>query len=99
LLEEDIGEIVALRDGLSGANEKQEKKKFDRKSKTIDKNVLQRQTEDLITKISVIGVKVFHKKNPSIVPLFEDLIPGGPGKPDKSPDETVNAKGKELTGV
>ncbi len=31
--------------------------------------------EYLVTKISVIGIRVFRKKDPAVVPLFEGLIP------------------------
>lgn len=76
ILEDDIVEIQGLHDQLSGSDDTLEKKKFARRAKTVDKNTLQRTVEDLITKTSAIGVKVFRKKNKAIVPLFEALIPG-----------------------
>ena len=76
ILEDDIEEIQELHDQLSGSDATLGKKKFARRAKTVDKNTLQRTIEDLITKTSAIGIKVFLKKNKAIVPLFEALIPG-----------------------
>ena len=60
---------------LDNADDVQEISKFQRKASTMDKNTLQRRVEDLVTKISVIGIRVFRKKDPAVVPLFEGLIP------------------------
>ena len=75
ILEEDIQEIQDLINSLSEADGTQEATKFTKKTKTVDKNVLQRTVEDLITKISATGIKTYRTKDPSIVKLFEDLIP------------------------
>jgi hypothetical protein len=86
IIEQDIQEIEALSNELKQADTVQEHAKLNRKVKTIDKNSLQRQLEDLVTKISAIGIKVYRKKNPSLVPLFEDLVPGiGGGAKGKEP--------------
>ncbi len=74
ILECDITEITALRDSLASADDVQEKIKFTRKTKTLDKDTLRRGVEDMTTKISATGVKVFRKTDPSKVKLFEDLI-------------------------
>jgi hypothetical protein len=75
IVEEDMADIQTGVDALSTADTVQEQSKFVRKASTMDKNALQRSVEDLVTKISAIGVKVFRKKDPNVVPLFEGLIP------------------------
>ena len=75
ILDEDIEIIHADVLALSSADTVQEGSKFQRKASTMDKNTLQRRVEDLVTKISVTGIRVFRKKDPSVVPLFEGLIP------------------------
>ena len=75
ILDEDMEIIQADILALNKADNVQEKSKFQRKASTMDKNSLQRSVEDLVTKISVIGIRVFRRKNPDVVPLFEGLIP------------------------
>ena len=75
IVEEDMADIQAEVEALSTADTLQEKAKFVRKATTMDKNALQRRVEDLITKISAIGIRVFRRKDPAVVPLFEGLIP------------------------
>ena len=75
ILDEDIEIINADVLALSTADTVQEGSKFQRKASTMDKNTLQRRVEDLVTKISVIGIRVFRKKDPAVVALFEGLIP------------------------
>lgn len=87
ILEEDIEAIQALRNQLIGADGTLEQKKFARKAKTVNKNTLQRTIEDLVTKTSAIGVKVFRKKDKAIVPLFEALIPGSSGGSSDTQEE------------
>lgn len=60
---------------LTTADDVQEKAKFERKAKTLDKNTLQREVENLVTKISAVGARVFRKKEPGVARLFEGLIP------------------------
>lgn len=76
IMEEDLVRIEALRDRLIGSDKSQEKVKLVRKIGTLNKNTLQSRLEELVTMISVIGVKVFRSKKPELVPLFEALIPG-----------------------
>jgi hypothetical protein len=76
ILEEDIELLKTSRDQLKGADESQDIKVLERKVTTVDKNVLQRRIEELITKVSAVGVVAFRTKQPSLVPLFEALIPG-----------------------
>ena len=75
ILDEDMEIIQADILALSTADNVQEVSKFQRKASTMDKNTLQRSVEDLITKISAIGIRVFRRKDPAVVPLFEGLIP------------------------
>ena len=75
IIEDDITEITELLALLDTADDVQEKAKFERKAKTLDKNTLQRSVEDLVTKISAVGIKVFRKQNPDVAKLFEGLIP------------------------
>jgi hypothetical protein len=75
ILDEDIEVINADVLALSTADNVQEGSKFQRKAGTMDKNTLQRRVEDLVIKISVTGVRVFRKKDPAVVALFEGLIP------------------------
>ncbi len=75
ILDEDMEIIQADVLALSNADDVQENSKFQRKASTMDKNTLQRRVEDLIAKISVTGIRVFRRKDPSVVPLFEGLIP------------------------
>lgn len=75
ILDEDIEIINADVLALSTADTVQENSKFQRKASTMDKNTLQRRVEDLVIKISVTGIRVFRKKDPAVVPLFEGLIP------------------------
>ena len=61
-----------------------------RKMGTLDKVILQRTVEDLISKISALGSHVFGVENPPLAKLFDDLTPNsGNGKPsngDTKPD-------------
>jgi hypothetical protein len=75
ILDEDVELINADVLALSTADNVQEGSKFQRKAGTMDKNTLQRRVEDLVIKISVTGVRVFRKKDPAVVALFEGLIP------------------------
>jgi hypothetical protein len=75
ILDEDVEMINADVLALSTADNVQEGSKFQRKAGTMDKNTLQRRVEDLVTKISVTGIRVFRKKDPAVVALFEGLIP------------------------
>lgn len=76
IIESDIEEMSTLKETLEQADNIQETSKFVRKSKTMNKNVLQRTVEDEITKISALGVLQFQKKDPAVATLFADLIPG-----------------------
>ena len=75
ILDEDMEIIQADVLALNKADNVQEKSKFQRKANTMDKNTLQRSVEDHITKISVIGIRVFRRKDPAVVALFDGLIP------------------------
>lgn len=92
VLEEDIVKVESLRDQLVDADKSQENVKLVRKLGTVDKNTLQLRLEQLITQISVIGVKVFRSKKPELIPLFEALIPGsGTANVEEKKQETVSA--------
>ena len=75
ILDEEMEIIQTDVLALNKADNVQEKSKFQRKASTMDKNTLQRSVEDLISKISVIGIRVFRRKDPAVIPLFEGLIP------------------------
>ena len=75
IINADIEELTDLLNTLTEADDKQEQSKINRKLATMDKDVLQRTVEDTVTKISVIGVHVFARKEPAVAALFADLIP------------------------
>jgi len=75
IIEVDITEMSDIIAKLSQAEEVQDNAMFTRKSKTLDKNVLQRTVEDEVSKISALGQYVFRSKDAAVVKLFEDLIP------------------------
>jgi hypothetical protein len=75
ILDEDMETIQAEVLALANTDDIQEDSKFERKASTMDKNTLQRRVEDLVTKISVIGIRVIRRKDPAVVALFEGLIP------------------------
>jgi single-stranded DNA-binding protein len=95
ILEEDIEEIKSNSEKLTETDSSQEKAMFERKIKTIDKSTLHRQLEDIITKISSAGIKEYRMKKPTVVPLFEALIPGsGSTGPDNGNDQPENVPEK-----
>lgn len=75
ILESDITEISEFVTELSKAEKIQNSAMFTRKSKTMDKNVLQRVVEEEVSKISALGQHIFRLKDPSIAKQFENLIP------------------------
>ncbi|NLL13870.1 MAG: hypothetical protein GX267_10735 [Fibrobacter sp.] len=93
ILEEDIVKVEELRDQLIDADKIQENVKLIRKLGTVEKNTLQSRLEQLITMISVVGIKVFRSSKPELVPLFEALIPGSgtASTENEKEEETVSA--------
>lgn len=90
IMEEDVVKIEVLRDQLIDNDKSQEKVKLDRKLGTVSKNTLQSRLEELVTMISVVGVKVFRSNKPELVSLFEALIPGsGTANIEKGEEESV----------
>ncbi|GEM_PF-1485032 len=96
IIEIDIAEISHLVARLTKAEELQGNAMFIRKSKTMDKNILQRAVEDEVSKISALGQHVFLNKDAAVAKLFEDLIPSlskvKPENPEKNkinPQENV----------
>lgn len=94
MLEEDLLELEAQSSKLTDVDSMQEQAKLNRKVKTIDKDVLQRQIEDLITKFSAVGIKEFRTKNPALIPLFEALVsssstPSEAPVQDEKPEEEI----------
>lgn len=81
IIEADITEIQDLSTRLGEAESAQGTSMFVKKSKTMDKNTLQRAIEDEVTKLSALGVHVLKTKNPAAAALFAGLIPGSPAKP------------------
>lgn len=92
IIEADMEEVATLQEALGTADTEQESSKFTRKSKTMDKNVLQRAVEDEVTKIAALGTHVFIKKDPAVAALFADLIPSSGGQ--AKPAESTNAASK-----
>lgn len=76
IIEADVNELSTLLTELTGADDVQEMAKYTRKATTLDKNTLQREVEDAVTKISAIGVHVYNVSDPGKAKLFADLIPG-----------------------
>lgn len=90
ILEEDVVKIETLRDQLIDNDKSQENVKLVRKLGTLSKNALQSRLEELVTMISVVGVKVFRSQKPELVPLFQALIPGsGTANVEKEENESV----------
>ena len=89
IIEADIEEIDALKERLKSADDTQETSKFTRKSRTLDKNTLQRTVEDEVTKISALGIHIFQRKDPAVANLFAGLIPGSSGSSDTSDSSDV----------
>lgn len=81
IIEADITEIQELSSRVDQAESAQGASMFTKKSKTMDKNTLQRAIEDEVTKLSALGIHVLKTKNPAAAALFAGLIPGSPAKP------------------
>lgn len=81
IIEADITEVQELSARVNQAESAQGETMFIKKSKTMDKNTLQRAIEDEVTKLSALGVHVLKTKNPAAAALFAGLIPGSPAKP------------------
>jgi hypothetical protein len=90
ILASDISEIQSLLDIVDKAESQKAESKFTRMAKTMDKNTLQRDVEDEITRISAIGKLVFKDSDPAIADLFENLIPSSSVKTDTKTDVTNN---------
>jgi len=98
ILEADITEIQDLVAKLTKAEEGKGNAMFTRKSKTMDKNMLQRAVEDEVSKISALGQHVFRHKDPSIAKLFEELIPAASKvKPEVQPEAKTVKEVKEAS--
>lgn len=87
LLEEDMDVVSSLITELETAAGIQDSAMSNRKGGTLDKNLLQRQVEDEITRISALGAHALKKTNSAVAALFENLVPGNP-KP--KPQAAVN---------
>lgn len=95
ILESDITEISDLVADLSKAEKVQNNAMFTRKSKTMDKNVLQRMVEDEISKLSALGQHIFRLKDPAIAKQFENLIPSnGKTKIETTPEKASTTEEK-----
>lgn len=75
ILPSDIEALTELQEQLGTADSIQEESKYTRKAKTMNKNTLQRDVEDEVSKISSLGVLAYIDQ-PAIMALFESLIPG-----------------------
>jgi len=66
-----------------------------RKAKTMDKNTLQREVEDEVSRLSSLGGR-HYSKNPTVRVQFEDLIPAAhKAKVATGPNGTKVEKGEE----
>ncbi len=80
ILEKDITELTTLDAALFTSDDRQVKSIFERKAATMDKNTLQRNVEDMVTRIAGLGFHEFELTNPPVAKLFADLIPSAPQK-------------------
>jgi hypothetical protein len=96
ILESDITGLQALADQITDAKGTQEEAKTGRVVATVNKDLIQRRVEEIVTKISGIGVVAFYSTNPELVRLFEALIPGSD---DSDDDEPENAPETEPAGA
>lgn len=98
IIEADITEITNLVSQLVKAEAVQGNAMFTRKSKTMDKNVLQRAVEDEVSKISALGQHIFHNRDAAVARLFEDLIPAAAKvKNGTTAEAKANTQGKANT--
>jgi hypothetical protein len=86
IIEADLTEINTLMESLTTVEQVQDDSMFVRKSKTMDKNTLQRAVEDEVSRLSALGIRQF-SKNPSVASLFEDLIPASHKPKTNTPKE------------
>ncbi|HEX3007583.1 MAG TPA: hypothetical protein VHO90_08210 [Bacteroidales bacterium] len=93
ILEKDITELNTLETSLYSADDSQEDTKYQRKAATMNKNTLQRNIEDKITKISSIGIQEFQLTNPELAKLFGGLIPSSAPKKKKPATPKKNNTG------
>ena len=97
IIETDIAEISHLVARLTKAEELQGNAMFIRKSKTMDKNILQRAVEDEVSKISALGQHVFLNKDAAVAKLFEDLIPSPNKVKAENPEKDKTNTEKNVT--
>jgi len=96
ILESDITEITTLIKALGTVEKVQDDSMYVRKAKTMDKNTLQREVEDEVSRLSALGARQF-SKNPTVRKQFEDLIPSAhKPKPATTPNavKVVNGASK-----
>lgn len=75
IIDDDITELNSLLSNLTQVKDIQSDSMMVRKLRTMDKTLLHRTVEDLISKVSSIGVHVFGVENPAVAKLFKELIP------------------------
>lgn len=93
IIEADITEVKALIKAVNDVEKVQDDSMFVRKAKTMDKNTLQREVEDEVSRLSAIGAHHF-SKNPTVRMQFEDLIPAAhKSKPATPANQTNNENG------
>jgi len=96
IIEADITEIQELSARVDQAESAQGVSMYTKKSKTMDKNTLQRAIEDEVTKLSALGIHALMKKNPAAAALFEGLIPSSSVKPSNG-NETTTEVNPQVT--
>lgn len=92
ILQEDIARLESLETDLENSSSNQGAAKMNRKVKTVDKNTLQRQVEDITARISGAGVLTYRFSRPELVPLFEALVPSSNGTKNQKPDNGDTSK-------
>jgi hypothetical protein len=79
LLPEEIAELQRNVADLASKDNIQESSKLTKKMETLSRDKLQRTLEDLVTKVSDIGVRYFRSRDAQRMQLYRDLIPSSRG--------------------
>jgi len=95
IIEADITEVKTQIKAVNDVEKVQDDSMYVRKAKTMDKNTLQREVGDEVSRLSSLGGRHF-SKNPTVRVQFEDLIPAAhKAKVATAPNGTKVEKGEE----
>jgi len=88
IIDADRDTITSLLDRLDELAGKKDDAMSNRKNTTFDKNIVQREVEDEVSRISAIGVHVYINEDAAVAQQFEELIPskGGTGNGNTPPE-------------